>query len=106
MTAAGIADGTLSAVVWPTHVGLCTLDAHGHPVETGDRAQIRWELVNGQPVGSAALFVTAGDYTHLVYAHGPVGLLAVSHCAPLPHPLHWPVDQELVLANIGVGQPI
>lgn len=105
MSAPALADGTLTAVVWPTHVGLCTRDAHGFPVETGDRAQIRWEVVDGQPVGSASPFVLKGRYTHLVYAHGPDGLLAVSHCAPLPHALDWPYDAELTIANISADQP-
>ena len=62
-------------------------------------------IADGQPVGSASPFVLKGRYTHLVYAHGPDGLLAVSHCAPLPHALDWPYDAELTIANISADQP-
>lgn len=101
MSAPVVADGTMSATVWPTHLGI------GTPEPAGDyqRAQIHWELVADQPVGHARIWLPAGDYTDLVYAHAPAGVLSVSHTAPLPHPLHWPKSDWIDITNISPTRP-
>ena len=83
----------LSAEVWPTHVGFANGDpgrgkqASGEPVFSIDyeRGQIQWTAMpGGEIVGRARVLVPPGEYTHMLYLHGPGSLPMMCGSRQLP----------------------
>ena len=72
-------DGVLSAVVWPTYVGVamegCTPPfSINEPINGGyQRGQIQWTPVpdERQVIGRARIIVPPGTFTHYVYFRHP-----------------------------------
>jgi hypothetical protein len=92
-------DGVLSAVVWPTFVGV--LDVLGaEPVEDYRRGQIYWATAeDGVIYGRAQILVPGGFYTHLAYYHHPVSLFMVGHQV-IDHPFDFRVPGQIDLDRI------
>lgn len=73
--------GFLTVDVWPTYVGVgeltgdSTITEHnGHP--DYERGQIWWDTMpNGDIIGHARIRLPKGAWTHLLFCHGPVGLI-------------------------------
>ncbi len=81
-------DGTLTMVVWPTHVG--AVNAKGEePMSSAEyqRGQIKWSVnEQGKLVGNVRVLVPAGEWTHVIYTHHPTtpGFITAQKLA---HPL-------------------
>jgi hypothetical protein len=99
-------EGTLSFIVWPTHVGAVNEageEPMGHP--DYDRGQITWALnEQGRLVGSAKINVPRGhrDWTHIIYCHNPIkpGFITAQK---LHHPLRLPDGGTIDLIDITDG---
>lgn len=68
-----IGRGILTAVVWPTHIGVVGPDGV-EPVGDPEyqRGQITWAVVDDVLEGMGLVETPAGEWTHVVYGHHPV----------------------------------
>lgn len=99
-------DGTLTLIVWPTHVGVAT--EAGEPGTSADyeRGQVDWQPdINGEIIGRALINVPAGEYTHLVYFHCPLGGRH-STIKQMEHPLRMPTTGVVEIYPIVNGDQL
>ncbi|DAZ90360.1 hypothetical protein [Mycobacteroides abscessus] len=99
------ADGVLGVRVWPTYVGLGTVNPVTGLAEEPDgeyaRGQIDWETgLNGEPRGRSRILTPAGQYTHLIYAQAPQGALSVVKLKKLEQPLCLPAALGVDVTDI------
>ena len=95
--------GKLSAVVWPTYLGVSY--ANGNEpwhYEDYNRSQIFWETDSkGEPVGrnKTPIYVPRGEFTHLVFTYHPISLVILSRLR-FDHPYNHPFPAVIDVGGI------
>jgi hypothetical protein len=98
----GVNDGQIIFIVWPTHIGVCTDQGEPGTSPYYERGTINWQPskeFNGQLVGEARVHVPAGEYTHYIYYHAPIGGRHAS-MIKMDHPIRFSTDGVLDIGPI------